>query len=184
MDKNPSKVTIHMVSSLDGFIAKTDGDISWMKSTGHYEKGVSLTDDYIAKFLSSIDCYVMGSKTYEHALSLGWPYGETPVIVVSNRNLPIKRETVEIYAGDLTHLVNEKLKPKFKNIWMVGGATLTRTFIQSKLADELVITLMPILLGQGLPFFDQINKEQRLHLKNTMAFKDGMVELTYEFVKQ
>ncbi len=74
------KVTIHMVSSLDVFIAKKDGSISWMKSTDTYEPGVTLTDAYIAEFLKSIDCYVMGSLTYEHALELGWPYGKTPFL--------------------------------------------------------------------------------------------------------
>lgn len=64
------KVTVHMVSSLDGFIAKKDGDISWMQSTDNYEEGVALTEVYIADFLKSIDCFVMGSRTYEHALEL------------------------------------------------------------------------------------------------------------------
>lgn len=154
-----------------------------MESTDNYEQGITLTEDYIAEFLSSIDCYVMGSKTYEHALKLGWPYGKTSVIVITKRNLPVTKKNVEIHSGDLEILVREKLRTQFRNIWMVGGSELTKTFIQSKLADELVITIMPILLGKGLPFFDEINVEQKLHLKDTMAFKDGTVELTYEFVK-
>lgn len=94
MKTNSAKVTIQMVSSLDGFIAKKDGDVSWMHSHDTYEKGINLTDQYIKDFLESIDCYVIGSKNYENALKLGWPYRKTPVFVISTRNLPRTKETV------------------------------------------------------------------------------------------
>jgi hypothetical protein len=72
-----STVTLHVVSSLDGFIAKKDNSVSWMDSSGDvYERGV--TDDGAEEVIKSIDCYVLGSRTYEHALQLGWPYGDTP----------------------------------------------------------------------------------------------------------
>jgi dihydrofolate reductase len=86
-------VTLHVVASLDGFIAKKDNSISWMDSPRDvYEKGV--TDDG-AEVLQSIDCYVLGSRTYEHALELGWPYGDTPTVVITSRELPSTRKTVE-----------------------------------------------------------------------------------------
>ena len=173
-----------MVSSLDGFISKKDGSISWMKSTDTYENGITLTDEYIAEFLKSIDCYVMGSQTYEHALELGWPYGEVPVYVLTNRNLTSDKENVEFYNDDLEKLVNNKLKSNYNSIWMVGGAALTKEFIRLNLADEIVISIMPVLLGSGTLFFDYIGKEQSLHLKDVKAFKDGMVELTYEILNK
>jgi len=77
-------VTLHMVSSLDGFIAKKDNSVSWLDSPGRvYEAGVSISEEEVAAFVKSIDCYVLGSRTYEHALELGWPYGDTPVVVVT-----------------------------------------------------------------------------------------------------
>lgn len=178
-----SKVTIHMVSSLDGFIAKKDGSVDWLQSKDKYEKGITLTDEAIAEFIESIDCYVMGSHTYEHALKLGWPYGDIRVIVLTSRNLPSDRKTVEFYSGDLKELVNNQLKPIYKNIWMVGGAMLTKEFIRLKLADELILSMMPIIIGDGLLFFDYVGQEQLLHLKDVTAYKDGMVELTYEVLK-
>ncbi len=183
MKTNTAKVTIHMVSSLDGFIAKKDGSVSWMHSKDNYKKGVSLTEEDIADFLKKVDCYVMGSRTYEHALELGWPYGDTEVIVLTSRSLKGDRESVEFYSGDLNKLVNDQLKAKYKNIWMVGGAMLTKDFIRLKLADEIVITIMPILLGDGTLFFDYIGREHPLHLKDVTAYKDGMVELCYEIRK-
>lgn len=178
-----SNVTLHMVSSLDGFIAKKDGDISWMQSTDTFEQGVALTEAYIADFLASIDCYVMGSRTYEHALELGWPYGDKPVVVLTRRALKTDKENVHFYAGDLEKLVHEELKPAYANIWMVGGAMLTKAFLRAQLADSLILSIMPVILGGGTLFFDFIGQEQPLHLKDVTAYKDGMVELSYEIKK-
>ena len=172
-----------MVSSLDGFIAKKDGSISWMQSSDIYENGVTHTDEYIAEFLKSIDCYVMGSRTYEHALELGWPYGDVPVFVLTNRNLTADRENVEFCTGDLEELVNVRIKPNHKNIWMVGGALLTKEFLRLNLADVIVISVLPVVLGDGKLFFDYIGQEQTLHLKDVTTYKDGMVELSYEINK-
>lgn len=173
-----------MVSSLDGFIARKDGDVSWMHSTDTYEQGVELTEEYIAEFLASIDCYVMGSRTYEHTLELGWPYGDVPVFVLTNRNLKSEKESVTFLSGDLAEIVNNKLKPNFQNIWMVGGAMLTKAFLRLGLADEINISIIPVLLGDGILFFDYIGKEQPLQLKSSTAYKDGMVELCYEIKNQ
>ena len=82
-----SKITIHMVSSLDGFIAKKNNSVSWLDSTDRYKKGIVLTDEDRASFIATIDCFVMGSRTNEHALELGWPYGEVPVTVLTHRAL-------------------------------------------------------------------------------------------------
>ena len=107
MSPDSSKITIHMVSSLDGFIAGKNGSIDWMQAKDTYEKGISLTEEDIAAFLDRIDCYVMGARTYEQALELGWPYGDVPVVVVTRRNLKTDRTTVEFYSGDLDQLVQE-----------------------------------------------------------------------------
>jgi dihydrofolate reductase len=116
-----SRVTLHMVSSLDGFIARKDNSISWLNGNGGvYDAGVSISQEEVATFLKAIDCYVMGSRTYEHALELGWPYGDTPAVVVTGREWPAARESVEFYSGDLKTLVDVKLAPRFRNIWWVG----------------------------------------------------------------
>ncbi|NAY90443.1 dihydrofolate reductase [Muricauda sp. JGD-17] len=180
MKPENSKITIHMVSSLDGFIAKKDGSVSWMHSTDSYNKGIELTKEYVSNFLESIDCYVMGSRTYEHAVKLGWPYGDTPVFVLTNRDLISDKKTVQFLSGDLAKIVANNVRPRYSNIWMVGGAMLTKEFLRLGLADSINITIIPIILGNGTLFFDYIGKEQLLHLKDVTAFKDGMVELWYE----
>jgi len=171
-----------MVSSLDGIIAKKDNSVSWFETSHYYEKGVSGQGP--EEFLKTIDCYVMGSRTYEHALELsrsyGWAYGETPTIVVTHRNLPVDRKNIEFYSGDLNKLVNERLKPNYRNVWVVGGAMLVKDFIRLKLADQIRVSILPIILGDGTLFFDHLGQEQVLELKDAMAYKNGMVELCYE----
>jgi dihydrofolate reductase len=187
MTNGTFKVTIHMVSSLDGIIAKKDNSVSWFETSDYYEKGIELTKQDTENFLKTIDCYVMGSRTYEHALELsksyGWAYGDVPTIVVTHRNLPIERQNIEVYSGDLNKLVNERLKPIYQNVWLVGGAMLAKDFIQLGLADEIRLSFIPVILGDGTLFFDHIGREQILHLKEVTAYKSGMVDLCYEVKK-
>ena len=173
-------VTLHMVSSLDGFIAKRDNSVSWLEAPGSvYEKGVSISQEEAAAFVKAIDCYVLGSRTYEHALELGWPYGDTPVVVTTKRKLPRARESVEFYSGDLTTLLHEKLAPRYRNIWLVGGAMLCQRFLELGLVDEINLTMAPVLLGEGLRLFGGSFTEKRWNLKNVVAYKNGFVELSY-----
>jgi dihydrofolate reductase len=169
-----------MVSSLDGFIARHDNSVSWLEDSGSvYEAGTSVSEEEAAAFVKAIDCYVLGSHTYEHALELGWPYGDTPVIVVTSRELPQSKKSVEFYAGDLEALVRAKLAPQFRNIWLVGGAMLCRRFLEIGLVDEIRLTIAPVLLGDGLRLFNGSLNETRWDLKNVTAYKNGFVELLY-----
>lgn len=174
-----STVTLHVVASIDGFIANKDNSVSWMDSPGDiYEKGVTEgeADDEVA----SIDCFVLGSRTYEHALELGWPYGDTPTVVVTNRKLASTRKSVEFYSGDLKTLVDENLAPRFGNIWLVGGAVLGQSFLKLGLVDEIRLMIAPVILGEGLQLFGDSGSEQRWHLKNVVGYKNGFVELAYK----
>jgi dihydrofolate reductase len=184
MKDDSFKITIHMVASLDGYIAKKDKSVTWFETSNNYEKGI-LGQDPIT-FLKTIDCYIMGAKTYEHAMELsksyGWAYGETKTFVVTHRKLPIERNSIEFYAGDLNKLVEGELKSKYKNIWLAGGAFLAKEFIRLKLANEIRLSIIPIILGEGLSFFDNIGFEQAVNLKDVTAYKNGIVELCYEII--
>jgi dihydrofolate reductase len=171
-----STITLHLVSSLDGFIARKDNSISWMDSADIYEKGV--TDDG-AGVLPPIDCYVLGSRTYLHALELGWPYGDTPTVVVTTRKLPSTRATVEFYSGDLGRLASQVLVPRYRNIWMVGGAVLAQGFLGLGLVDEIRLMVAPVTLGGGLRLFGDTGGEQRWRLKDVVAYRNGYVDLSY-----
>ena len=142
-----------------------------------YEKGV--TDDG-TDVIQSIECYVLGSRTYEHALELGWPYGDTPTIVMTNRKLASTRKSVEFRSGDLNRLVDEILAPRYGNIWLVGGAMLGQSFLKLGLVDEIRLMIAPVTLGEGLHLFGDSGIEQTWHLKNVVGYRNGYVELAYK----
>lgn len=189
MSNAASRVTIHMVASLDGFIARRDGGVDWMEIADKYPEGKGLTPDDIAAFLATIDCYVMGSRTYEAALGfeaqgLGWAYGDKPTFVLTSRELPRTRDSVEFCRGDLAVLVNERLRPAFGSIWFVGGSRVLTECLRQGLADEIRYTILPILIGDGISFFDKLTHDIPLHLAEVQAYDNGMVELRYEVARQ
>lgn len=183
MDVNTRRptVTLHVVSSLDGFIARNDNSVSWLDNPGDaYEAGVTQNSAEIEKVLESIDCYVLGSRTYEHALELGWPYGDKPTVVVSTRDLQPARKNVELYSGDLKRLVEEVLAPRYGSIWLVGGAKLCQDFLSLNLVDKIILTIAPVTLGGGLRLFGATDRQKRWRLTDVAAHKNGFVELSYE----
>lgn len=183
---NPGfSITIHMVASLDGIIAKPDNSVSWFETSSPYEKGV--TGDDPEEFLKTIDCYIMGSRTYEYALELsksyGWAYGDKPTFVLTSRPLTSDMKHIEFYSGGLAQLVTDKLKPRYNSVWVVGGSALVKAFLQQRLVNAVQLSILPIILGDGLLFFDHVGRELPLRLKDTTAYKNGMVELHYEIAK-
>ena len=175
-----SRVTLHVVTSLDGFIASKGNSVSWLDANGSiYEAGVSVSEEEAATFIKAIDCYVLGSRTYEHALELGWPYGDTPTVVVTGRKLLSTKKSVEFYSGNLKTLLDEKLAPRYRNIWLVGGAMLCQRFLELGLVDDIKLTIAPVLLGDGLRLFGGSLTEKRWDLKNLIGYKNGFVELSY-----
>ena len=183
-----SRVTIHMAASLDGFIARKDGRVDWLEISDEFADGETLDPGFVEAFLTTIDCYVMGSRTYETALNFeaqgfGWSYGDKPTFVLTRRDLPRTRDTVELYAGDLAQLVNERLRPRFRSIWFVGGGLVSGECRRLGLADEVRYSILPVLIGEGIPFFDKLDRDVAFHLAEVKAYKSGMVALRYEVRK-
>ena len=180
-----SRVTIHMAASLDGFIAREGGGVDWLEISDEFADGDTVDPGFVEAFLKTIDCYVMGSRTYETALSfeakgLGWSYGDKPIFVLTSRNLPRTRDTVEFYSGDLTQFVNGRLRSTFRTIWFVGGGVVSGECLRLGLADEVRYSILPILIGDGIPFFEKLDRDIALHLAEVKAYKNGIVELRYE----
>jgi dihydrofolate reductase len=180
-----SRVTIHMAASLDGFIARRDGTVDWLETADHYADGETLEPGFVEAFLETIDCYVMGSRSYETALGFeakgfGWPYGDKPTFVLTHRTLPRTRKSVQFHSGDLASFVNERLRPEFRSIWFVGGGAVAGECLRLGLADEIRYSILPVLIGDGVSFFESLDKDVALHLADVKAYANGMVELRYE----
>lgn len=180
----PSRVTIHMVASLDGFIARRDGGVDWLETRDRFEGGTSITADLVKAVLSSIDCYVMGSRTYETALGfeakgLGWAYGDTPVHVLTRRPLPKTRASVAFHAVDMADLL-AALRSSSPRIWVVGGGAVSGECLRRGLADEVRYSIVPVVIGDGIPFFQGVDRDVALHLMEATAYDTGMMALRYE----
>ena len=183
-----SRVTIHMAASLDGFIARRDGRVDWLETSDEFMDGETLDPAFVDEFLASIDCYVMGARTYETGLhfesqGFGWAYGDKPTFVLTHRELPWTRDTVEFYSGDLAQLINERLRPTFRNIWCAGGGVVSGECLRRGLADEVVYSIVPIVIGDGIRFFETLDEDVALHLADVKGYRNGIVELRYEVRK-
>ncbi len=180
-----SRVTIHMAASLDGFIARKDGSVEWMETSDEFPGGETMDAGLVEAFLRTIDCYVMGSRTYETALNfeakgLGWAYGDKPLFVLTHRKLTRSRDSVEFYSGDLEPFVNGRLRRAFRSIWFVGGGSVCGECLRRGLADEVRYSILPILIGDGIRFFEKLDRDVALHLTEVKGYKTGTVALCYE----
>ena len=178
-----------MAASLDGFVARKDGSVDWMETSDEFADGETLDPEFVEEFLKTIDCYVMGSRTYETALNFeakgfGWSYGDKPTFVLTSRDLPRTRNTIEFYSGDLTQLVNDRLRPKFGSIWFVGGGLVSGECLRLGLADEVRYSILPILIGDGIRFFEKLDRDIALHLTEVKAYDSGTVALCYHVQDQ
>jgi dihydrofolate reductase len=185
MARGDARVTIHMAASLDGFIARRDGSVDWLETSDEFPDGETLDPGFVEAFRRTIDCYVMGSRTYETALQfetqgLGWSYGDKPTFVLTTRELPRTRDSVEFYSGDLARLVNRRLRHTFRTIWFVGGGAVSGECLRLGLADEVRYAILPVLIGDGIPFFESLDRDIALHLTEVKTYKNGIVELRYE----
>ena len=174
-----------MAASLDGFIARKDGRVDWLETADEFAAGDTMDPPVVEAFLKTIDCYVMGSRTYETALrfesqGLGWPYGNTPTFILTSRALPQTRDTVHFHSGDLAEFVNGRLRPAYRTIWFVGGSVVSAECLRLGLADEVRYSILPILIGEGMSFFEKVDRDVALHLLEVKAYRNGMVELRYE----
>ena len=185
MPSTDSRLTIHMAASLDGFIARKDGRVDWLETADEFAAGDTMDPAAVEAFLKTIDCYVMGSRTYETALrfesqGLGWAYGNTPTFVLTTRTLSRTRDSVQFHSGDLAEFVNDRLRPAYRTIWFVGGGVLSAECLRLGLADELRYSILPVLIGEGISFFEKLDGDVALHLVEVKAYRNGMVELRYE----
>lgn len=184
MDSTESRVVVHMVASLDGYIARKDGGVDWLDTTDVFDGGETLSAEAVEQFLESIDCYVMGSRTYETAVGfeakgMGWAYGTKPTFVLTSRELSKTRDNVEFHAGDVRQLIEARLRPRYRSIWIVGGAGVCGDCLRRGLVDEVRYSIMPVLIGDGISFFAGLDADVALHLMESKAYGNGMIALRY-----
>jgi dihydrofolate reductase len=172
------KVSVFIGTSVDGFIARKNGDLDWLPSDGGEPHGYD-------EFFASVDAVVIGRKTFETVLGFeSWPYGSKPVIVLSTRlsqvNVP-EGAVCEVMAGSPAMVVERLAERGVSHIYIDGGATI-RGFLESGLVGALTITRVPVLIGEGIPLFGSLPKDIRLEHRSTRSYPSGLVTSEYRVV--
>jgi len=169
------KVILFIAMSLDGFIAKPDGDISFLNQ-------VELEgEDYgYSEFINTVDTVILGLKTYDKILSMGveFPYGDRQIFVITRNPRPDSGKTI-FFSGNLADLVRSLKNQPGTHIYCDGGGETINHLLQENLIDEMIVSVIPVLLGEGIRLFGQSFPEQKLQLVSSKSFKKGLVQLHY-----
>ena len=173
------KASVFIATSLDGFIARPDGEIDWLG-----DPPTEGADDYgYEKFMDTVDVLVMGRNTYEKVLTFGgWPYGAKPVVVLSSRTLHIPERiatSVETMSCSPAELVGRLSERGAKHLYIDGGRTIQQ-FLDAGLIQRLIITRIPVLIGSGIPLFGPLQRDIKLRHIETHVFSNGLVQSEYE----
>lgn len=184
-----SSTQYYLAQTLDGYIAEKDGGLDWLlRFDGGSEIDASdATEGEYDRFFAGVGAVAMGSATYEFILARErerWPYEGTPSWVFTSRELPVGRGADIRFASGRVRSVHEEMRAAAggRNVWVVGGGDLASQFADQGLLDELLVTIVPVVLGEGIPTFAH-RLGQRLRLTGMRSFQNGMVELRYDFVQ-
>ena len=172
--------SVYIATSLDGFIARANGDLDWLPSP----EGPAGEDYGYAAFMKTVDVIVMGRGTYEKVMTFGnWPY-ETPVVVLSSRNLALPAHvaaSIETMSGPPAEIVARLESRGLQHAYVDGGATIQR-FLEAGLIRRLIITRVPVLIGSGIPLFGPLTRDSQLRHVETRVFANGLVQSEYEVI--
>lgn len=170
------KVQLYIAASIDGYIARPDGGIDWLSMVE--KKG----EDYgYGEFISSIDITLMGRKTYEEVLGFGgpFPYMDTKNYVFSRQQRQPDDNPVQHIDEDPAAFVKRLKAQPGGNIWLIGGGQLNTVLLNAGLIDEMILSVIPIVLGEGIPLFGGEPKETKWKLEEHTVFDTGLVQLRY-----
>jgi dihydrofolate reductase len=166
--------SVFIATSLDGFIARANGDLDWLPPGGGEPHGYD-------EFMATVDALVIGRNTFETVLTFAtWPYGEKPVFVLSRRTLPAAPlgAVVERMSGDPADVVSQLSARGVHHVYVDGGITIQR-FLQAGLIQRLIITRIPVLLGAGIPLFGTLQRDIVLRHVGTRQYASGLVQSEY-----
>jgi dihydrofolate reductase len=168
-------VSVFVGASVDGFIARPNDDLDWLPADGGEPHGYD-------EFMATVDALVMGRKTFEKVLTLGpWPYGDKPVVVLSSRPVDLSAAgggVVEQMAGPPAEIVSQLAARGAHHLYVDGGITVQR-FLRAGLIERLIITRVPVLIGEGIPLFGTLPGDIRLRHVATRHYPSGLVQSEY-----
>ncbi len=179
MNKSKRKLILYISCSLDGYIAKPNNDLSFLSIVEHEGQDYGYAD-----FIHSVDTVIVGRKTYDWVIGQGYefPHSDKESYVITRQARP-NNGSINFYNGDLKSLVTELKNKEGKNIFCDGGSEILNQLLTDKLFDELILSIIPIIVGNGTKLFKEGIPEQKLKLKSVNHFEKGLVQLHYELKK-
>lgn len=177
------KVSVFIAMSLDGFIARPNGELDWLDAAN---AEASKDEDFgYQAFIETVDVLIMGRKTYEYVLNFGeWPYGQLPVVVLSRQPITFPShlpKTVTCSSEAPIELYNRLRQDGIQHIYVDGGVTIQR-FLARKLINHLTITIIPIILGVGTPLFASVPQDIWLRCLSSHTFESGFTQIKYAVI--
>jgi len=168
---------VYIATSLDGFIATLDGGVDWLNEIPNPDR----SDYGYAEFISGIDALVMGRRSFEKVLTFGaWPY-DKPVFVLTNSLTELPEDfadKAEIVSGEISEVVSRLNQRGYNNLYIDGGRVI-QSILREDLIDEMIITRIPILLGDGIPLFDKLDRQLKLRHRKTEVYNNMLVKSCY-----
>jgi dihydrofolate reductase len=175
--KSERKVILYIATSLDGYISKPDDDLSFLSIV--HKNG----EDYgYAEFIKSVDTVIIGRKTYDWVMTqvAHFPHADKDTFIITRTPRPGFNKT-SFYTGDIKELVQRLKSEQGKNIFIDGGAEIVNELLKQKLIDEFIISVIPILVGNGTRLFQDGRPEQKLELVDVRKFDTGLTQLHYKY---
>jgi dihydrofolate reductase len=182
MKSTKPNVSVYIATSLDGYIARSDGDVAWLHETEPIGDG---DDAGYGEFFDSIDALVIGRGSFEKVLEFDWPYGTKPVIVMSKSLTEVPeelRDWVRLDTSTPQELMEKLSQEGYKHIYLDGGMVI-QSFLRGGLVDDMTLTIIPVLIGEGLPLFGNLEKDIKLRLLETRSWDNGFVQSKYQVLK-
>jgi dihydrofolate reductase len=172
----PGRVRVFIASSLDGFIAGPDDDLSWLPQPSDEQ------DFGFGAFMAEIGALLMGRRTFDVIMGMSgewWPYGDRPVLVATHRPLPSAPAEVRAVSGSITGVIAAAREAAGDRDVYIDGGALIRQALDAELIDEMVVTVIPMILGAGLPLFAGAQRRHALELVEHTEFPGGLISLRY-----
>jgi len=173
------KISVFIATSVDGYIARPDGDISWLHEVEPIAGG---GDAGYGELFDSIDVLVMGRGSFDKVLEFDWPYGTKPVMVLSKSltEAPMElRDRVRVMASTPQELVEQLAREGYKHVYLDGGKVI-QSFLREGLVDDMTLTIIPVLIGEGLPLFGNMDEDIKLRLLQSRSWDNGFVQSKYQ----
>lgn len=171
------KIKLYIAASIDGYIADIDGGLDWLSA---YPITTELNYGY-DEFFNSIDCVIMGGRTYRDILNMDviYPYKDKISYIITRNKMNNSKESIHFLSDNIIEAISEIKKQKGKDIWLVGGGEIIAMLLNNDLIDEMIITIIPMMLGAGIPLFPNTTKESAWKLHNTHSYTNNVLQVEY-----